>query len=169
MLGQRWLHLPQKSVCVLSILASSFLAAATLLTTKSTGCEAVAHLPAANVEYHEGVDAMGYAVAPADLTPPVLSKQDFRKVPIPLNLPLKNFHAGKPDFAKTEEEWKKEQDDKKATEGKRPGIPTTNADTSESWVQPGLVTVDTETGRAEMDGKNLAAPEPAELNPDCWK
>lgn len=152
-----------------ALLTSILIASSPLLTTKSGGCPTIAHVPAADVEYKEGVDAKGYAVAPADVSPSVLSKQDFKRVNIPLNLPLENYPAKKPDFAKTDEEWNQEQQAKKNAEGKKPTTPTYNADLSESWVQPGLVTVDTETGYVGMDGKNLAAPDAAELDPDCWK
>jgi hypothetical protein len=153
---------------MLSLIASVLIAASSILTTKSGGCPTVTHVPVADVQYQEGVDAKGLAVAPADLAPPVLSKQDFERVNIPLNIPLENYPAQKPDFAKTDGEWNKQQQAQQSVQGQKPSTPTYNADLSQSWIQPGLVSVNTQTGDVTMDGKKLAAPEAAELNPDCW-
>lgn len=152
---------------MLSLLASFLIAALPITITKKADCRTVAHRPAADVEYREGVDANGYAVAPADLTPPALSKEDFRRIEIPIQLPLKDYPAQKPDFAKTDAEWKQEQDAKKAAEGKKPETPTYNADLSQSWANAGSVAVDTKTGKVEMNGRDITPIDPAELNPDC--
>lgn len=120
------------------IFSTIILAAALTYTTK-TGCADVAHVPAPNVAYQEGVDSKGWMVAPADINPPILSNYDFRQVPIPLNIPLKNYPAGRDNSANN-----------------------TNPDLSESWIQPGFVTIDTQTGEAALNGKNLSP-----QNTDC--
>ncbi len=121
---------------MITTIATLLLIAAMPLTTKSSDCPPVAYVPAAGVEYQAGVDAKGWMVAPAELTPPVLTQEDFRRIPIPLNIPLENYLADQPDAA----------------------TKTYNVDTSQSWVQPGLVTVDAVTGQAQWNGKPLNAP-----------
>lgn len=120
------------------------------IATHSVDCVAVAHKPAQDVEYQEGEDSKGYAVAPADIVPPVLSKEDFQKVPLPLNIPLRNYPAQQADSEKKEN-------------------PRTNPDRSESWIQPGSLEVDTEQGKVTLNGRDLTPPEAVELNPECWE
>jgi hypothetical protein len=50
-----------------------------------------AHQPAPDVAYREGVDANGWAVAPADVTPPALTAEDFNEVTIPLGIPAREL------------------------------------------------------------------------------
>ncbi len=145
------------------------LAAQATYSTQSVGCAAINHKPAADVEYMQGQDANGYAVAPADVSPPSLNKEDFRRVAIPFELPMENYPARKPDFAKSDKEWQKQQNELKEKQGKKPDTPIYSIDTSHTGIQPGLATVDTQSGKVEFEGKELTPPEPAELNPDCWQ
>ena len=58
----------------------------------STDCsKAVKYKPEENVEYQDGLDAKGWAVAPADLNPPALTAKDFESVDVELDIPVSNY------------------------------------------------------------------------------
>lgn len=121
-------------------------------STKSTGCpDKVAHEPAADVEYQAGVDGKGWAVAPADLTPPVLTRDDFTDVKIPLRFPVTELEGGR-------------------------GAPAANPSGSqhdlpfaETMAEPGTISVDAAEGTVRFNDKDITPLDPAEMNPDCWE
>lgn len=52
---------------------------------------AVNYVAPEDVKYKEGVDAQGWAVAPADLNAPALTAEDLKAVGMDLNLPSKQY------------------------------------------------------------------------------
>lgn len=44
-----------------------------------------------DVKYKDGVDAQGWAVAPADVSPPAISGDDLKGVGVELNLPARQY------------------------------------------------------------------------------
>lgn len=57
------------------------------------GCKtSIQHQPAADVAFQPGVDAQGYAVAPAEETPPTLPTDSFTDVQLPLEAPLSGYY-----------------------------------------------------------------------------
>lgn len=56
------------------------------------GCEPLdIHQPADDVHVRDGVDAQGWAIPPADLTPPTITKDSFDPVGIALDVPLSDY------------------------------------------------------------------------------
>jgi hypothetical protein len=128
----------------------------TTATQSQNGCPpSVTYQPAPDIAYQEGVDAKGNLVAPAEENPPLLTAEDFKRIPIPLNIPLRNYPAQKPDFAKTAEELQQEKHARDAAAQQPPATPLYNADMSESFMQPSLLTVDTQTGSVQMNGAEI--------------
>lgn len=117
------------------------------------------HVPVPNVRYQAGVTTEGNPVAPADLASSQQTQEKFRHINIPLNLPLSAYPAQKPDFAKTDDEWSAELRAKEAASQQKPQAPIYQPDLSQSWLQPGALSVDTETNQPLWNGQPL--------NPDC--
>lgn len=110
-------------------MAAGMLSAAPIRTTH--GCDPTTYAPAPDVAYQDGVDASGWAVAPADLSPPPLSASDFETTHIQLNVPLRKY-----------------------VEDER-----YNLDASESNLMLGTIDI-TQGGGASFNGRPLAAEEP---------
>lgn len=120
------------------MVAFSFSAAYAEITAGSGGCETgVNHVPSADIAYHDGVDAQGWAVAGADVNAPALGSDDFKDVNIGLNVPATNY-----------------LDEEKV-----------NADLSRSDIQLGSIHVDTQQGGVDLNGKPLAATSPDCMHP----
>src|SRR5262245_50176759 len=69
-----------------------WVAAATSQTiTTRQDCASIKHKPSADVAVKDGVDAQGWAVAPADLDPPALTAEDFNSVHVGLNIPTDRY------------------------------------------------------------------------------
>jgi hypothetical protein len=108
-------------------------AAVTTYSTADAGCVEVNAAPAPNVAYQQGEGI------PTEINPSALTPEDFREVPIPLNIPLKNYPARQVDANAADSSPQ-------------------NPDLSNAWVQPGFLSVDTQTGETRMNGKSLNAP-----------
>lgn len=80
---------------ILAVCASLFAAPAmaeTYSVGKSKGCEVYSeYKPSDDVDVKDGVDAKGWAIAPADLNAPAIDKQDFMTLDIPMDIPLNNY------------------------------------------------------------------------------
>ena len=126
--------------------------------TKSADCATVAHQPAPNVAYDGKAANDGWAGVPADVSPPAVTSDDIGMVDIPLNLPLRDYTAGRRGRNGVAPQRQ---------ERRSPNAPY-SANLSESWIQPGHLSVDTKSGEAQLNGKPLHTLEPAQLNPDCW-
>ena len=94
------------------------------------GCGTLSHQAAPDVAYQDGVDAKGWAVAPADLNPPPLEASDFDTVGIHLSPSIRNY---------VEEE-------------------RYNLDAGETELMLGTIEVHRD-GAATLNGKPLSAPD----------
>jgi len=110
--------------------------------TAGTKCPAkVNHEPMENLEYQAGVDASGYAVAPAEEMPPPLSADDFSEVKMPLNIPMGQY-------ADTDKY---------------------NVNAERMELNAGEVSVDAKTGGVTFNGKDISTTEPTLADPDCMQ
>lgn len=115
------------------------------------------HVPVPNVEYQAGVTTEGNPVTPADLVEPQETQKKFRHIHIPLNLPLSAYPAKKPDFAKSDDEWSAEllAKEKETAASQKPETPTYQPDISQSWLQPGTLSLDTKINQPLWNGQPL--------------
>ncbi len=84
-----------KQALFLMILLCAAIAQAATYSTQSDGecAQVVTYEQPTGVAYEPGVDSAGWAVAPADLTPPPLTAKDFSNVTIGLDIPVGNYLA----------------------------------------------------------------------------
>jgi hypothetical protein len=114
--------------------------------TAGTKCPAkVNHEPMENLEYEAGVNASGYAVAPADELPAPISAEDFDKINLPLAMPVQDF-----------------VDNNQANAA----FPNYNIERME--LNAGQVQIDTKKGKVSFNGRDISTAEPTVANPDCW-
>lgn len=91
-------------------------------------CEdSVEYQPSGDVNYEPGVDAEGWAIAPAEINPPTLTADDFKDTRLSIDVPTTKY-----------------LDQKKY-----------NVDLSETDIQAGQVSVHID-GSVKMNGKELA-------------
>jgi hypothetical protein len=152
-----------------------------------TGCPpTIQHKPAKDVAYQPGVDAQGWAVTPAEVTPPTLTAEDLQQIDIPVRMPLSQENLSHGERSKAaqqisgEGESASQQPPNPATNAANP-LPhqapfLQNAPSSASphgrgedlsFIQPGVVSVNTQDGSVTFNGKDLRPLTPAELDPDC--
>ncbi|GEM_PF-4507827 len=118
--------------------------------TAGTKCPTkVNHEPLANLEYEAGKTASGYAVAPADEMPPVLTADDFQEVKLPLDIPVEQYlDNGRGEVANANERI--------------------NLNTDRMELRTGEVAINAKTGGVAFNGRDISTAEPTLANPDCW-
>ncbi len=109
--------------------------------TAGTKCPvAVNAQPADDVAYQAGVDANGFAVAPADATPPALTADNVNQVALPLAIPLSDYAD----------------------------VSNGSFNSNAMELIPGQVDTNTQTGEVLFNQQPISSLEPTLTNPNCW-
>lgn len=139
------------------------------------GCPpSIHHQAQPDVAYKAGENVDGWAVVPADVTPPVLSAEHMGEVEIPVRMPLEHANSTEGYLSHGERSKAASRMSGEAPLPHRapplqsaPSSASPHGRGDDSFLQPGRVTVNAATGELRYNGHDISPIDPNELDPDC--